>query len=433
MAENLLRLVAAKRDGRELDPAEVAALIEGYGRGELADVQMAAFAMAVNCRGMTAAETAALTDAMLRSGVVLDWPDGPPVLDKHSTGGVGDKVSLPLAAMLAACGARVPMISGRGLGPTGGTLDKLESIAGYRTDLSLGEIKAVVADVGCAITGASGEIAPADRRLYALRDVTATVPSIPLITASIMSKKLAAGLQALVLDVKCGSGAFMKTREDARALAESLAATGRRLGVETRCLITDMSQPLGRMVGNAVEVDESLEALRGEGPDDLAAVTLALGAEVLAAVGLAEGAADGEAKLRASVASGEAMRRFEAMVAAQGGDLSADRPRGEAVGLAAPRAGVVAAVENEQVGWAVIEMGGGRWRPGEAIDHSVGLEMLVRVGDAVDAGQPWARVFAPKDAARREAAVRLLESSLTIAEGPVDPPPLIAKSVGADS
>jgi pyrimidine-nucleoside phosphorylase len=279
---NVVHLISKKRDGGELADYEIGAIIDGYVRGDVHDYQMSAWAMAVFLRGMTVAETAALTEAMLQSGVTFQWPAGEaPKVDKHSTGGIGDKVSLPLAPLLACCGVHVPMISGRGLGATGGTLDKLEAIPGFRTNLSTEEMQAVCRRVGCVISGATADLVPADRKLYALRDVTGTVPSIPLITASIMSKKLAEGLDALVLDVKHGSGAFMKTLDQARELARSMVNTGHRMGVPTTALVTDMNQPLGRMAGNAVEVIESIDVLRGTGPADLVEVTLELGAELL--------------------------------------------------------------------------------------------------------------------------------------------------------
>src|SRR3954452_15256312 len=279
---NVVSLISKKRDGGELTEDEIGSLISGYVRGDVPDYQMAAWAMAVYLRGMTVPEIAALTECMLHSGVRFEWPAGEsPKVDKHSTGGIGDKVSLPLAPLLACCGLAVPMISGRGLGATGGTLDKLEAIPGFRTDLSLAEIEQMTASVGCVITGASAEIAPADKKLYALRDVTATVPSIPLITASIMSKKLAESLDALVLDVKFGSGAFMKSLDQARELARSLVDTGKRMGVKTTALLTDMNQPLGRMAGNLVEVHEAIATLQGRAPEDLWHCTRELAVELL--------------------------------------------------------------------------------------------------------------------------------------------------------
>ncbi|MGC3966115.1 MAG: thymidine phosphorylase [Pirellulales bacterium] len=307
---NPVQIIAKKRDGQALSAGEIRALVERYARGELPDYQMSAWAMAVFLRGMTDDETAALTEAMLDSGAQLQWPAELTTVDKHSTGGIGDKTSLILAPLLACFDLAVPMISGRGLGATGGTLDKLEAIPGFRTDLNLEEIRAVTRAVGCVITGATADLVPADRKLYALRDVTATVASIPLITASIMSKKLAEGLRALVLDVKFGSGAFMKTADEARRLARSMVAVGRKMGVATTALLTDMNQPLGRMAGNAVEVDESIDVLQGGGPQDLIDLTLALGAELLVATGRA---ADHEAAVttqRARLSDGTAYEKF---------------------------------------------------------------------------------------------------------------------------
>lgn len=304
---NTALLIAKKRDGEELSAAEISALVEGYVSGAVADYQMAAWAMAVFLRGMTTAETAALTESMLASGDRFQWAAGGPLNgDKHSSGGIGDKVSIPLAPALACCGLRVPMISGRGLGATGGTLDKLESISGLKIDYDLKEAQRLATDVGCIICSASPRLVPADRKLYSLRDVTATVPSIPLITASIMSKKLAEGLDALVLDVKCGSGAFMKTPEQANALARALVDTGKRMGVATTALVTDMNQPLGRLAGNGVEIDESVACLEGGGPDDLRELTIQLGGELLRSAGLATSAAEGETKLAATLDDGSA-------------------------------------------------------------------------------------------------------------------------------
>lgn len=413
-------LIAKKRDGGELTGGEIAELVRGFVAGDVADYQMAAFAMAVCCRGMTNAETAALTDAMLHSGATLDWPDSPAeVVDKHSTGGIGDKISLLLAPMLACCGLRVPMISGRGLGTTGGTLDKLESIPGFRTNLALDEMRQVVERVGCVITGATAELAPADRKLYALRDVTATVESIPLITASIMSKKLAAGLDALVLDVKWGSGAFMKTVNEARALARSLVDTGRRMGVATVALVTDMNQPLGRMCGNAVEVNESIAALQADGPDDLLEVTLALGAELLTTCGVAEDGAAARGRLQQTIDDGSALEKFREMVAAQGGDLEAPRPVALAHETHAVRAGYVTAIDTQALGQAIIELGGGRRQQGDRLDLSVGLEMLVRIGDQVDVGQPLLRVYATEEKMR--AAMELVAAAVSIDVAAPDP------------
>jgi pyrimidine-nucleoside phosphorylase len=427
MTLNPAALIAKKRDGHSLGDAEIEALVRGFTEGTVADYQMAAWAMAVYLRGMSSEETAALTQSMLDSGRRLQWPETSPVVDKHSTGGIGDKVSLILAPLLAACDLFVPMISGRGLGPTGGTIDKLEAISGFRTDLSIDEIHTLTKRVGCAISGATPEIAPADKKLYALRDVTATVSSIPLITASIMSKKLAEGLDALVLDVKVGNGAFMKTIEQARDLARSLVTAGTSMGVRTSAMLTDMNQPLGRMVGNAVEVDESLETLRGGGPADLRDVTLALGGELLLLARRAESQSAARARLAAALDSGEAYERFEKMVAAQGGDLTKRRPRANEFALTADRSGRVTELDTERLGRAIIEMGGGRRAAGEAIDHRVGLEMEVRLGDEVDSGQRLMRVFSREGDQPR--IVDYLKSVVTIGDETVPLPPLILEQV----
>lgn len=425
---NPVRLIARKRDGGRLEPDELRAFVTAYARGDVPDYQMAAMAMAIFLRGLDEGETAALVAAMLDSGEVLVWPRGERLyVDKHSTGGIGDKTSLILSPLLAAEGLRVPMISGRGLGPTGGTLDKLESIPGFRAQLELPEFRRVVHDVGCVIAGATATLVPADRKLYALRDVTATVPSIPLITASIMSKKLAEGLDALVLDVKHGSGAFMKRLDDGRRLARGLVDVGRRMGVRTSALLTDMNQPLGRMIGNAVEVDESLDVLEGGGPADLVELTLALGAELLVDLGRAATAAEGREALRRKLASGEAREVFGRMVAAQGGDLDAPRPRAEPHEIAAPRDGYLSSIDVERLGYAVIELGGGRKQLTDRIDFGVGLEMLARLGERVERGQPLVRVFARP--AHRQAADALLAESLHLADAPIPPPPLIVETL----
>jgi len=386
--------------------------------------------MAVFLRGMTVEETAALTEHMLYSGATFEWPEGEaPKVDKHSTGGIGDKVSLVLAPLLACCDLQVPMISGRGLGASGGTLDKLEAIPGYRTDLSTEEMQAVTRRVGCVISGATADLVPADRKLYALRDVTGTVPSIPLITASIMSKKLAEGLDALVLDVKHGSGAFMKTLPEARALAQSMVATGRRMGVPTTAVLTDMNQPLGRMAGNAVEVDESVAALKGKGPADLMDVTLELGAEVLMLIDPETTLEHARKRLQQVIDSGAGLEKFREMVAAQGGDLDARRPVAPAQEVAAPRAGCVSAINTEQLGRVIIELGGGRKKLDDVLDLSTGLEMLVRLGDRIDQGQPIVKVFARPEAARMVQDELL--AAITIGDSPVEPPPLIVERISA--
>ena len=425
---HVVQIISKKRDGGELTAEEIGALVIGYVRGDVPDYQMAAWAMAVYLRGMTVAETAALTEHMLHSGITFEWPEGEsPVVDKHSTGGIGDKVSLPLAPLLACCDLQVPMISGRGLGATGGTLDKLEAIPGFRTNLSTAEFQTVCREVGCVISGATADLVPADRKLYALRDVTGTVPSIPLITASIMSKKLAEGLEALVLDVKHGSGAFMKTLDDARALARSMVDTGKRMGVPTAALITDMNQPLGRMAGNAVEVNESIDALRGEGPADLMDVTLALSAELLVLTRRESSPSAAQKRLEKAIASGAGLEKFREMAAAQGGDLDAPRPVAPADELVSPWDGHVTAIDTERLGYAIIHLGGGRKQLGDKLDLSVGLEMLVRLGDVVEQHQPLVRVFAPPDAVphiRRD-----LLAAITVGDNPVQPPPLIVERI----
>lgn len=426
---NPTQLIAKKRDAGELTAEEIAFLIDGHVHGRIPDYQMAALLIAMFLQGLTDAETAALTDSMLRSGVTLTWPEtSQPRVDKHSTGGIGDKVSLPLAPLLACCDVCVPMLSGRGLGPTGGTLDKLESIAGFRTDLSLDEIHRLTQEVGCVITGTTPELVPADRQLYALRDVTATVPSVPLITASIMSKKLAEGLNALVLDVKFGRGAFMKSRAIARELAAGMVAVGQRMGVATTAFLTDMNQPLGRMAGNAVEVEESLDCLRGRGPSDLRELVLEFGEDVLVSARVCETRIEARAKLLRELDSGRAFERFEQMVAAQGGRLDTARPIAPAHNLCADRSGIIESIDTETLGWIIIDLGGGRRQLTDQIDHSVGLEMLVRIGDEVASGQPLVRVFAPLT--KFEEVAQRLRSAFSIGDEPTDSPLLIAERLG---
>ena len=386
---NVTRLIQKKRDGEALGAAELSALVEGYVAGAVPAYQMAALAMAICFQGMDDAETTALTMALMASGERLDWEgiDGPRV-DKHSTGGQGDKVSLVLAPLVACCGPRVPMVAGRGLGPTGGTIDKLESIPGFRTGLGAAEIRRIIAGVGCVIASQGGEFAPADGKLYALRDVTATVASAPLITASIMSKKLAEGLDALVLDIKWGSGAFMKDIESARSLGASMDAVGESMGVKTCCLVTDMNQPLGRAVGNANEVREALAALAGEGPADLMEVVYELGARMLVAAGHSEDTISARTTLEGELASGRPLEKFREMARAQGGDAEAELELAPASEVKAARAGYVSAIDSEALGYALIALGGGRRSLEDTIDPSVGLQMRVRLGDEVDEGQP---------------------------------------------
>ncbi|MEO0531605.1 MAG: thymidine phosphorylase [Planctomycetota bacterium] len=422
---NIAQLIAKKRDGAELTAGEIGDLIAAYAADEVPDYQMAAWAMAVFIRGMTTAEIAALTDSMLQSGAVFAASaDGArPNVDKHSSGGIGDKVSIPLAPALACCGVRVPMISGRGLGATGGTLDKLEAIPGFRVDYDVDEAQRLADEVGCVICAASPKLVPADRKLYALRDVTGTVPSIALITASIMSKKLAEGLDALVLDVKCGSGAFMKTREDATGLARSLVDTGKRMGVATVALITDMNQPLGRLAGNGVEIDESVACVEGGGPDDLRQLVVEQGAEGLVLAGVADTIEQGRERIAKSLDDGSAREKLAEMVRAQEGDLDAPRPRAPESVITAKQAGTVTAIDTEALGYAVIELGGGRKQQGDPIDPTVGFEIDVRLGDTVEAGQPLVTLFAGEKG--KDAATRLVEAAITVADEPCDAPPLL--------
>ena len=409
-------IIRDKRDGRALTEADIAGFIEGLTRDEVTEGQAAAFAMAVFFRGLSLDERVALTRAMTHSGTVLAWDLPGPVLDKHSTGGVGDTVSLPLAAMVAACGGYVPMISGRGLGHTGGTLDKLASIPGYDVAPGLDRFRQVTAAVGCAIIGQTADLAPADRRLYAIRDVTGTVESLDLITASILSKKLAAGLQGLVMDVKAGSGAFMASRAEARALAESIVTVANAAGLRTRALVTDMDAPLASSAGNAVEVAYAVDYLTGRAREPrFHAVTLALAAEMLVIGGLAAHPAEAEERLTTALDSGAACAVFSRMVAALGGPAdfveAADRylPRAPVVRpVTAPVSGVVERIETRAVGLAVIGLGGGRTRPQDAIDPRVGLTDLARPGDRLAKDDPIGMVHAANEAAaaRAEAALR---------------------------
>ena len=398
-------LIQHKRDGNAISAEDWARLIAEYTAGRVPDYQMSALLMAIVFRGLTPDELTALTDAMLTSGDRLDFGDfAVPRVDKHSTGGIGDKVSLLLAPMVASCGVAVPMMSGRGLGHTGGTLDKLESIPGFRTGLSLAEARAQVERIGCAMLGQTPEIAPADRKLYALRDVTATVESIPLISASIMSKKLAEGLNGLVLDVKTGSGAFIPDPARAVELARTMIGLGEARGCPTVALLTAMDRPLGRACGHSLEVEEALEGLQGRGPDDLMEVTYALGIEMLLLAGAASDAADARSRLESSVSSGKALETFGRVIEAQGGNPSVIEdpgilPQAGAVEVfRAPRSGVVAAVEPRRIGRAILELGGGRMTIEDTIDPSVGFVITVKPGDAVHAGDPVASVFARDDA-----------------------------------
>lgn len=421
-------IIRRKRDGGALSAADIEDMVAGITSGRVGDEQVGALLMAIYLNGMHADETVALTRAMLESGEQLRWGDGPPVVDKHSTGGVGDKISLPLAPALAACGVRVPMISGRGLGHTGGTLDKLESIPGYEVRHAPASIRAIVDNVGTLICGQTATIAPADRRLYAIRDVTATVESIPLITASILSKKVAAGLHALVLDVKCGQGAFMADATRARALATSLVAVGRGLGVETSALLTDMHDPLGRTVGNALEVIESIECLQGAGAPDVVELVAALGGEALALAGVAPDADEGAARITTALANGAALERFGRMVEAAGGDRRViDDPRAllpsapEVTIVESPGRGSVAALDSLAIARVALHLGAGRLRKEDPVDHAVGVEVLAPRGARLERGDPLFRVHsrAPlDDAVRRRLTAAVTLNALKTAPAP---------------
>ena len=426
-------IIARKRDGEALSDAEIDTVIRGLVDGTFGDAQAGAFAMAVVLNGMDEAETVALTHAMASSGRKLAWHDLPgPTVDKHSSGGIGDKVSLILAPLLAAVGAYVPMVSGRGLGHTGGTLDKLESFRGYDTRPSLDRFAAVVRDVGCAIVGQTDELAPADRRLYAIRDVTATVESRPLIVASILSKKLAVGAAGLVMDVKLGNGAFMRTYDDAAALGRAIAGVANAAGLPTRALLTDMNECLGTTAGNALEVAEAVAFLTGRARDlRLAEVVLTLGAELLVLSGLESDAVSGRARLEVALADGSAAEHFARMVAALGGPhdalaagalAHAEAPA--VVAVPAPAGGYVSAVAARSLGLAVIELGGGRTRPDQAVDHASGLSAIVGIGRRVETGDPLALVHS-RDHDQSRLVAGALARAFTIAEQPPPAAPII--------
>jgi pyrimidine-nucleoside phosphorylase len=432
-------LIERKRDGAPLTPEEWSALVAAYTEGRVPDYQMSALLMAVVLRGLERQELAALTDAMLASGERLSFDSwATPRVDKHSTGGVGDKVSLVLAPLVAACGVAVPMMSGRGLGHTGGTLDKLEAIPGFRTNLSLAGARTQVMKVGCAMIGPTPEIAPADRRLYALRDVTGTVEAIPLIAASIMSKKLAEGLSALVLDVKRGSGAFLPSLAQSLELAQTMIALGEDRGCPTVALLTAMNRPLGRACGNALETEEAILALRGEGPEDLMEVTYALGVEMLLAAGVEKTSKKARQRLENTLASGLAAEKFEQVIEAQGGNPNVVEdpsvlPQAKEVEVyAAPRTGVVTSVEPRTIGRAIVAMGGGRLDVEDVIDPTVGFVITVKPGDKVVAGEPIASVFA-KDPAGTKLAFDALERAIVIRDKLTEKPlPLISHRVTKD-
>ncbi len=415
---NFLSIIERKREGERLTPEEIQFTVTRYTKGDIPDYQKAAFLMAIYFRGLDTEETTTLTLAMRDSGEVLQFPDDPrPIVDKHSTGGVGDKVSLPLAPLLACLGFRVPMISGRGLGITGGTLDKLESIPGFNTQLSMECIVDVVQETGCMICGQTEEMVPADKKIYALRDVTGTVPSIPLIVASIFSKKLAEGLQALVLDVKFGCAAFMQTREKAQELADAMVRLGTDCGVNTRALLSDMNTPLGHAAGNWLEVKESVECLTGNGPDDLRALVLECASSLLIQTGRASDAAAGRAQAAACLDSGEPLRRWEEMLVAQGADLDAYRRKLERDTTApvvrevkAEHTGTLQACDARIVGEVVRSLGGGRLTQESVIRADVGVDHLAKPGQSLRSGDILARVHA-MTLSDAEQAVRQLQGA----------------------
>jgi pyrimidine-nucleoside phosphorylase len=424
-------VIIKKRDGHELGRDEIDFFIQGYTRGEIPDYQAAAWAMVVLLKGMTTRETTDLTLSMAASGETLDLSDvAPVVVDKHSTGGVGDKTTIVVAPLVAACGLPVGKMSGRGLGFSGGTLDKLESIPGYRVSLDVAQFKAQLRRVGVVVAGQTGKLAPADGKLYALRDVTGTVPSLPLIASSIMSKKIAAGANAIVLDVKTGRGAFMKTLEEAEALARIMVDIGKQVGRRVSAVISDMSQPLGRAVGNALETAEAIDTLRGKGPRDFWEHCLAIAEQMLVLGGQAAGPADARSTLVQAMESGRALEKFMEWVAAQGGSTSVldDPPRLARASLIrpvpAPRPGVIAGIDAMQVGLAAVDLGAGRLKKGEPVDHAVGVVLEGKVGDRAAAGETLFTIHANGEVALASAQSRLLDA-YTWAENEIAPPPLV--------
>ena len=428
-------IIRIKRDGGPLTREQVEFVVRGVTDGTLPDYQASALLMAIVLRGMTAEETASLTDAMVRSGIRVDLSGIPgSKVDKHSTGGVGDKTSLVLAPLAAACGVKVPMMSGRGLGHTGGTLDKLEAIPGFRIDLSLEELRAALEATGCAMLGQTRQIAPADKKLYALRDVTATVESVPLITASIMSKKIAEGIDALVLDVKTGRGAFMKTLEDSRRLARSLVDTGNRSGVRTQALITSMNAPLGRAVGNALEVVECVETLKGRGPADLEDLSVRLAARMVRLAGLAGSDEESARVVRRALDSGAGLEKWREIVAHQGGDPRTvddyDRlpSAPERHLVRAGRGGYLAALDAERVGRASVALGAGRGRVEDVVDPGVGFVVHAKPGARLREGEPVLELHY-RESATLDAALEILEGAVEITDGEAVVPPLVIEEI----
>ncbi|PPI91819.1 thymidine phosphorylase [Nocardia nova] len=427
MTHTAVSVIAAKRDGAELDDEQIDWVVDAFTRGEVADEQMSALAMAIVLRGMTRRELARWTAAMIASGQRMDFTDLPrPTVDKHSTGGVGDKITLPLAPLVAACGAAVPQLSGRGLGHTGGTLDKLESIPGWRADLDTARMRSILADpeIGAVICAAGADLAPADKRLYALRDVTGTVESVPLIASSIMSKKIAEGTGALVLDVKVGSGAFMKNFRDATELATAMVELGTDAGVRTVALLTAMDTPLGRTAGNALEVAEAVEVLAGGGPADVVELTVALAREMLAQAGIRD------VDPAAALADGRAMDHWRAMITAQGGDPDAPLPRARHTEtLVAQESGVLTRLDAMAVGLAAWRLGAGRARQGDPVQFGAGIEMHCKPGDPVTAGKPLFTLHTDSEAAV-PTAIATLRAGFDIGAVPPTAHPLILGRIG---
>ena len=428
-SDHPIQIISQKRDGHELTDHQIRSMITGFVDGSIPEYQMTALAMAIYFQGMSLKETASLTVAMLESGDRLQWPAETKITSKHSTGGVGDKVSLILVPLLAACGLKTPKLSGRGLGITGGTLDKLESIPGLQTSLSSSQITDAIESVGCCICSATDDIAPADKKLYALRDATGTVPSIPLITSSILSKKLAEQPDCLLLDVKCGKGAFMKTTEHATELAHTLLQTGNRLGVPTECVISDMSQPLGRAVGNSVEIHEAIDALQGKGDTRLIELVLHMATHLISKQHPERFKTEIQAHIQHAIQSGEAFTKFEEMIRFQGGDLAALSTPEKTVKLCAPRDGYIKAIDPEKIGLAIIEMGGGRKTKEQTVDHAVGCTFLKQVGDKVSHGEEWVEVAYPESEAQKVKAIEYISQSITITPEIFTPPPVITQTL----
>lgn len=432
---NAVDVISKKRDGFKLSRDEISFFINSFLSGDIKDYQMSALLMAIYFKGMDSDETAWLTDVMLNSGKMVSFAGAPNLyVDKHSSGGIGDKVSLILAPWVAACGARVPMLSGRGLGHTGGTLDKLESIPGFRTNLSLDEFAHGVEKVGCVISGQTPEIAPADKMMYSLRDVTATVESIPLICASILSKKFAAGPHGLVFDIKCGNGAFMKTLDDAESLADNLIKVCKAMSRQARAIITDMNQPLGYAAGNLLEVVEAIEALKGNFPPDLHSVTVELAIEMLLMSGIVEERGEAIWLLEKKLSDGSAYRKFVEMVEFQGGDLSIFEARGNfpvashVSDFKATADGYVAGFETESIGRLIVDMGGGRKTKDDKVDNLVGIIFLKKIGDPVKTGEGLAVIHSNDSRMAKQAAERL-QRHIKIGGVRLPPPQLIKKRI----